>query len=135
MSYKMPFIKNIKGALVHLVFPHVCAGCGIDIVSDQNKLCIFCHEALPKTCFHLHANNPIEKVFWGRLPLRHATAQYYFTKQSLMQRLMHRFKYKGDTDLGMFLGKLIGHQLMETNRFREVDAIVPLPLFPFKERK
>jgi ComF family protein len=131
----MPLVKNIREALVHLVFPHVCAGCGTDILSNQNQLCIFCHELLPKTCFHLHANNPIEKIFWGRLPLRHATAQYYFTKQSLMQRLMHRFKYKGDRDLGLFLGRLMGYQLMETNRFKDIDALVPLPLFPFKEWK
>ena len=131
----MPFVKNIKEALTHLVFPQVCAGCGSDIVSEQNKLCLFCHEALPKTSFHLHGNNPIEKMFWGRLPLKHATAQYYFTKQSLMQNLMHRFKYKGDKDLGLFLGRLMGYQLNETNRFLEVNALIPLPLFPFKEKK
>lgn len=128
-------VKNIKEAIAHLVFPHVCVGCGTDVISEENKLCMFCHEALPKTSFHLHANNPIEKIFWGRLPVRYATAQYYFTKQSLMQRLMHRFKYKGDKDLGLFLGRLIGYELAETNRFKEIDALLPLPLFPSKERK
>jgi ComF family protein len=131
----MPLVKNIKEAITHLIFPHVCAGCGTDIISENNKLCIFCHEDLPKTSFHLHANNPVEKIFWGRLPLRHATAQYYFTKQSVMQRLMHRFKYKGDKDLGLFLGRLMGYQFEETNRFKEINALIPLPLFPNKERR
>jgi ComF family protein len=131
----MLLVKNLKEAITHLIFPHVCAGCGTDILSENNKLCFFCHEELPATSFHLHANNPIEKIFWGRLPMRHATAQYYFTKQSLMQRLMHRFKYKGDKDLGLFLGRLMGYQLEETNRFKGIDAIVPLPLFPNKEKR
>jgi ComF family protein len=131
----MPLAKNIKEAITHLIFPHVCVGCGSDIISEANKLCMFCHEALPKTSYHLHSNNPIEKIFWGRLPLRHATAQYYFTKQSLMQRLMHRFKYKGDKDMGLFLGRLMGYNLNETNRFKEVDSLIPLPLFPDKERR
>ena len=131
----MPFIKSIKDSLLHLVFPEVCAGCGSDLISNDNKLCLLCHDTLPQTSFHLHGNNPIEKLFWGRLPVRYATAQYYFTKESLVQRLMHRFKYKGDKDLGLFLGRLIGYQLEETNRFKEIDVLVPLPLFPSKERK
>jgi ComF family protein len=131
----MPLIKNIKEAITHLIFPHACAGCGTDVLSEENKLCFSCHESMPLTSFHLHANNPIEKIFWGRLPVRHATAQYYFTKQSLMQRLMHRFKYKGDKDLGLFLGRLMGYHLEEANRFKEIDALIPLPLFPNKERR
>jgi ComF family protein len=128
-------LKDIKDSVLHLVFPQVCAGCGSDLVNDTNRLCIYCHEALPETSFHLHGNNPIEKLFWGRLPIANATAQYYFSKQSLIQRLMHRFKYKGDKDLGLFLGRLIGYQLNKTNRFLQIDALIPLPLFPSKERK
>ena len=131
----MQLVKDIKDSLLHLVFPQVCHGCGSDLVSDNNKLCLLCHEALPQTSFHLHNNNPMEKLFWGRLAVTAATAQYYFTKDSLIQLLMHRFKYKGDKELGLFLGRLIGYQLMETNRFREVDLLIPLPLFPAKERK
>ena len=131
----MQLINSIKKSLLHMVFPQVCAGCGSDLISDNNKLCLVCHEALPQTSFHLHSNNPIEKLFWGRIPVRYATAQYYFTKGSLIQNLMHRFKYKGDKDLGFFLGRLIGYQLNDTNRFREIDVLIPLPLFPSKERK
>jgi hypothetical protein len=78
-------LKDIKDSVLHLVFPQVCAGCGSDLVNDTNRLCIYCHEALPETSFHLHGNNPIEKLFWGRLPIANATAQYYFSKQSLIQ--------------------------------------------------
>ena len=130
----MQLIKGIKNSLLHLVFPQVCAGCGSDLVGENNKLCLQCHEDLPNTSFHLHGNNPIEKLFWGRLPVTYATAQYYFTKQSLVQHLMHRFKYRGDKELGLFLGRLIGYQLNETNRFKEVDVLVPLPLYASKER-
>ena len=131
----MHLLKSIKDSVVHLVFPEVCAGCGSDVVSGQNKLCISCHEVLPQTSFHLHGNNPVEKLFWGRLPVTYATAQYYFTKKSLVQRLMHQFKYRGDKELGVFLGRLMGHQLNESNRFKAIDVLLPLPLFPSKERK
>ncbi|MFN2457058.1 MAG: ComF family protein [Chitinophagaceae bacterium] len=126
---------DIKESLLHLAFPNVCEGCGSDVLDSESFLCLHCLSSLPQTNFHLHNNNPIEKIFWGRLPVPNATAQYYFTKESLMQRLMHQFKYKGNKELGFYLGELMGHQLAATDRFAVIDALVPLPLFPQRERK
>jgi len=126
--------KEIKESLLHLLFPHVCAGCGSDVLSEQNILCMRCMNAMPETNFELHAGNPVEKIFWGRLPIISATAQFYFTKESLMQHLMHQFKYKGNKELGLQLGRIVGSQLLLSNRFL-VDALIPLPLFPAKEKR
>jgi len=126
--------KEIKESLLHLLFPHVCVGCGSDILSEQNILCMRCMNAMPETNFELHAGNPVEKIFWGRLPIINATAQFYFTKESLMQHLMHQFKYKGNKELGLQLGRIVGSQLLLSNRFL-VDALIPLPLFPAKEKR
>lgn len=133
-SYKS-FFSELKESLLQLAFPQVCAGCGSDLLQVNQLLCLHCLEVLPATTFHLHNNNPVEKLFWGRMPVTYGTSQYYFTKESLVQRLMHQFKYKGNKDLGLFMGRMMGHQLKESNRFLEVDALVPLPLFPKKERK
>lgn len=94
-----------------------------------------CIAGMPETNFHIYANNPIEKIFWGRLPLASATAQYYFTKESLMQHLMHELKYRGNKELGLQMGRLIGNDLQQTNRFCYVDALIPLPLFPAREKR
>jgi len=91
-------------------------------------------EDFPETGFEIHADNPVEKKFWGRIKLEHATAQYYFTRESLMQRLMHQFKYKGNRDLGFQLGELMGASIKKSSRFN-VDALIPLPLFRLKEKK
>jgi ComF family protein len=48
---------------------------------------------------------------------------------------MHQFKYKGNKDVGLYLGNLVGSSLMETNRFSSVDALIPLPLHKSKEHK
>ncbi|MBD0279134.1 MAG: ComF family protein [Flavisolibacter sp.] len=131
----MSLLREIKDSLLHLAFPHVCEGCGSDLLERRHSICLNCHAALPETSFHLYPNNPVEKMFWGRLPVIHATAQYYFTKESLMQRLMHQFKYRGNKELGLYLGCLMGERLAGSNRFSDVDALVPLPLFPEKEHK
>jgi ComF family protein len=130
----MNILKEIKDSLAHLVFPHVCEGCGSDLLDEDNMLCLHCLSILPLTSFHLHSNNPIEKIFWGRLPVTHASAQYYYAKESLVQRIMNRFKYRGNKELGTYLGNLMGQQLQQSNRYLSIDAIVPLPIHPAKER-
>jgi ComF family protein len=127
-------LKEIKDSVLHLLFPHVCTGCGSDILNEETVLCMRCIDAMPETNFELHPNNPVEKIFWGRLPLVGATAQFYFTKESLMQHLMHQFKYKGNKDLGLQAGRMMGEQIIKSGRF-DVDALIPLPLFPAKEKR
>ncbi len=127
-------LKEIKDSFLHLLFPHICTGCGSDILNEQTVLCMRCIDAMPETNFEIHPNNPVEKIFWGRLPLAGATAQFYFTKESLMQHLMHQFKYKGNKDLGLQLGRMMGEQIQESGRFA-ADALIPLPLFPAKEKR
>ena len=127
-------VKEIKESVLHLFFPHICTGCGSDILNVESALCMRCVDAMPETNFELHPDNPVEKSFWGRLPLIGATAQFYFTKESLMQHLMHQFKYKGNRELGIQLGRMMGEQIMNSGRF-DADALVPLPLFPAKEKR
>jgi len=127
-------LKEIRESLLQLVFPHVCSGCGSDLLSVESSLCLRCIDALPETGFEKHENNPVEKTFWGRLSLESAASCYYFTKESLVQHLMHQFKYKQNKELGLQLGRMMGYQLMHAGRFK-VDALIPLPLFPGKEKR
>jgi ComF family protein len=105
------------------------------LLEKDSQLCLQCYTSLPNTNFHLHSPNPIEKIFYGRLPVINATAQYYFTKESMMQQLLHQVKYKSNKQLGFYLGELMGYQLAESEAYTSIDALVPLPLFPSRERK
>lgn len=131
----MRLLKNIKASLLHLAYPHVCTGCGNDNVPQEVWLCFDCLSTLPETKFNTHPHNPIEKIFWGRMPVNAAMAQYYFAKGSITQQLVHTFKYKDGIDLGIYLGRQMGHSIAATNRFEAIDALVPLPLFKTKEKK
>lgn len=128
-------VKEIRDSFLHILFPHVCSGCGSDIINPENVVCLRCMSEMPATRFHMYVNNPVEKIFWGRLPLVQASSQFYFSKDSLMQQLMHELKYKGNKELGLQLGRLMGQHLQQTNRFSNIDAFIPLPLFPAKEKR
>jgi ComF family protein len=130
----MQLLKSVFTDTLHLFYPHICCGCGSDIVEDKDLLCIKCIDELPHTAFEKFCNNPIEKIFWGRIRVEDAYSEFYFTKDSLMQNLIHQLKYKGNTNIGSFLGQIMGRSILKSGRFSDIDAIIPLPLFPEKEK-
>lgn len=119
--------------LLQLFFPHNCEGCGTDVLNNMHLLCARCLHSLPATGFFDNAHNPIEKLFYGRIPVSQAGAAYYFTKQSLLQHLLIQLKYKHNKEAGYFLGRMMGNFLLQSGRFNDVNAIVPLPLHEKKE--
>ena len=76
----MVSVKEMKNAMLHLLFPHVCAGCGSDVLDRDMVICLRCIHELPKTDFECYADNPVEKIFWGRLNLQGAFAQYFLQR-------------------------------------------------------
>lgn len=128
-------LKTITNSISHILFPHLCNGCGSGLVSGTHLLCLKCYNHLDKTNFDELADNPVEKTLWGRLACNAAMSQYYFSKDAVLQKLIHQFKYKGNKDLAVYLGKSIGESLKQSSRFKGIEAIIPLPLFPDKERK
>jgi len=131
----MQLIANAVEAVAHLFYPQLCAGCGNDLSDNGQLICLRCLNEIPVTNFHLHAANPIEKIFWGRVAITAATSYTYFTKNSMMQQLLHGLKYQGRKETGIFFGRKIGAALIASNRFGDIDAIIPVPLHPKKERK
>ncbi|MEO5891220.1 MAG: ComF family protein [Ferruginibacter sp.] len=127
--------KTLFSDTLHLFYPHVCTGCGSDVLQEDNLLCLKCITSLPHTHFAEHANNPVEKIFWGRIPQVAAHSEFYFAKESLIQCLIHELKYKGNQQIGIYLGEIMGRTLLESGRFAAIDYLIPLPLYADKERK
>jgi ComF family protein len=123
----------IRHALFHLLYPHNCIGCGSDVINDENFLCLECIDDLPYTHYEMHAGNPVEKIFWGRIPVAAAMSEFYFSKKSIVQNFIHELKYNGNKDAAHYFGNLMGKSLSESNRFN-IDVIIPLPLFEKKEK-
>lgn len=131
----IPWVRSSAQSLLHLIYPHCCAACGSDALEESQTLCLRCSLSLPFTGFEQHDNNPVEKIFWGRLPLRAACSILYFTKHSPVQALLHQLKYRGQRDLGLALGREMGLVLRQAARFQPIDLLIPLPLHPRRERR
>ncbi|MBO9633833.1 MAG: ComF family protein [Chitinophagaceae bacterium] len=128
-------LRQATQSLLQLFFPQTCRGCGSDAVSKEQLLCITCLQRLPVTDFYKHAGNATEKMLTGRLPFIDAASHFFFTQQSLIQQLMHQFKYKGIKEIGEYFGKRMGEAIRDSTRFTDIDAIIPMPLHKHKLRQ
>jgi len=126
-------LANWAEAAVCLFFPHYCAGCGVDRLDQQTEICLRCLHRLPQTHFTGQSDNPVEKIFWGRTPVQAATSLFFYSQDSVVQALLHQLKYRGNQALGIQLGSLLGAALKNNSRF-QVEVLVPVPLYPTKEK-
>lgn len=127
---------GIIGDFFNLFYPQVCEACGNALVKNEDFLCTKCIVELPYTHYHKIVDNPIEQIFWGRVNVENATALFKFHKKSKYQKLIHKLKYKGRKEIGFELGKYLGAEINLSNRFNNIDYIVPVPLHKkrYKER-
>jgi|SRR5450432_607548 len=131
MKSCIPFLQS----LTHLFFPHVCCGCGSDLLSEKSLFCISCYAFMPVTRFEDFPANPIEKIFWGRTEINAASAHLYFTTGSAIQHSLHLLKYKGRKEIGIYFGRKMGAALKQSGRFNQCEIIIPIPLFITRENK
>lgn len=121
--------------LVNLFYPNICQSCGNSLKQQEEVICISCTLRLPKTGFHMHEENPVSRVFWGRVNIKAATSFLFFSKQGKVQNLIHHLKYRRQREVGIELGRLFGIELQKSPLFTNIDFIIPVPLHPKKLRK
>lgn len=120
---------------LNLIFPKLCSSCGHSLLKKEQTICLSCQITLPKTNYHLDINNPVNKLFWGRVRIEMAASFYLFTKKSKVQNVLHQLKYRDDKNAGFVLGKLYGYELKRSNHFQRIECIVPVPLHLRKLKK
>lgn len=133
ISLKKTFV--LWNDFISLFFPVICQSCGKSLFRNEDSICTHCLYHLPRTDFHLINDNPVAKIFWGRVNIQAATSFFTFSKGSHVQQLIHQLKYKGQKQVGVHMGTLYGHELRKTTLFPKVDLIIPVPLHKRKLRK
>jgi ComF family protein len=119
---------NYLSDFISLIFPRICAGCGNSLWKNEEGLCQLCEYHLPKTNFHFESENPVSRLFLGKVSIETGSAFLYFNKGSKVQRMVHQLKYKGRKDIGIYLGDQYGQTLKYAPLFNSADAIIPVPL-------
>jgi len=117
-----------------LFFPSNCTICGKRLHASGAVLCFICEMKLPGAGFSNSENNPVCQIFWGRVPVVAGISLFRFEKGSVYQTLLHDLKYRGNQRAGIYLGRLLGLLLRESD-FGNCDMLVPVPLHPKKLRQ
>lgn len=131
-------MKNILAvwcsSFVRLLFPRYCVVCGKPLQEGEEGICLRCNMDLPRTNYHLRRDNPVERMFWGKMPLERATAFFFYHKGSDSRHILHLLKYGDRKDLGELMGRLMAAELSDSGFFRKVDVIIPVPLHPRRQK-
>lgn len=127
----MQILKNIA----NLFYPNICMSCSNVLTLNEEIICVICRHDLPFARITNRDNNILEKSFFGRLPIEEATSLFFYPKKGNLRNLIHQLKYKGNQEIGIIFGELLSESILQSNRFKQLDAIIPVPLHKNKLKK
>ena len=130
----MIFIKKILLNFYNLFIPRKCLNCGRNLNKTENQVCLDCLQKIPKTHFLYDFENEANKIFWGRISLNMVASFYYFSKDSILQNLIHQIKYDGKKELALELGKFLAMDLKKAELYRNIDFITSVPMHKIKQK-
>lgn len=128
-------MKNLKlffNDFISFFYPRSCVACGDSLLRNESQICLSCLMHLPETNYHLMENSPLDLLFAGRVPVERVCSMLFYKKGNKVQNILHSLKYRGNKEIGKFLGELYGQQLLKNPFFKSVDCIIPIPLHPEK---
>lgn len=114
--------------VIRIMYPKLCGACTNPLAKGEEHLCFSCRVDLPFTNFETIKDNPVEKLFYGRVPLEFASAMLFFTKHEKVQNILHTIKYNENKALAVFMGKVFAQRLQNIEVLKDVSIVMPVPL-------
>lgn len=132
----MTYTGKIKRAFIHfldLIYPPLCCSCKDLLLHKEVIICTQCKLDLPVL------DNPVvmQRIRDRLMDInpRFLSCYLYYKKGNITQKLLHQFKYQGNEQLGLILGRWLGEHLASEVDTSQVDLIVPVPLHRSKLKK
>lgn len=120
-------------SLKELFFPRRCIVCSRPLPPERRNLCRECRDDLPLTYFWDWVQNPAFERIVGRIPAEAAASLFFFRHEAGYNRILHSIKYNGNRELGLELGRVLGDYLAGSPFFKDIDAVVPVPLHAIRK--
>lgn len=120
-----------------VIFPNVCACCGLENTDDQRQLCSFCLQERFEDANPDNASVSSDIILPEGVVAQHALWQ--FDKGGDLQDLLHLLKYEQLTGIGVDLGRELGIRIKKHSFFRQKltlssAVLLPVPLHYLKFR-
>ena len=128
-------IRTLLANLISLLYPELCVICGEPLIENEKYFCFACFLKLPRTNYHLTPENQAIDRLAGKVSLMKASSYFYYTKGGVAQKLIAEIKYRGNQNLGEWIGRYLAKDMISSGFFQDIDCMVPVPLHRLKEKK
>lgn len=108
--------------------------CSSILIKGEKNVCSACYFHLPLIDYE-EAEHILKMRFYGRIETEYVFAYLKFVKGGITGRVLHALKYEGQTELGTWLGMLLGNLICEMKLYQKFDFVIPVPLHPKRLRK
>ena len=139
--------KNTWHGFIDLIFPSRCAACGETLHSNDSSPS-FCDDCLARfrfldpplcpRCGYPYADKTSESHLCQTCllsPPPFAAARFVASYEGILQDVLHRFKYGGDTHIGEALGEIMADFTWPLFEIRNYSMVIPVPLHVKKLRE
>lgn len=128
------YFKSFFQEIVNLIFPNLCLICDRELLTVEQHICSFCTMEIHMIYFDPSTReNPLDKLFWGRVNVHTTFALFNFEKGTHEQKILHQLKYGFKAQFGIQLGKWMGTDWLQKNQHLKIDAFIPVPIHPRKK--
>jgi len=121
--------------LYQFIYPPTCLACEAHLNDDERKICNKCWSSVRR----LSRADSLYQEKLGELTsggyISGLASVFHFEKDGTLQNVVHQLKYNGMTSIGVELGKLVGESLYPMLGDEAITGVVPVPLYPAKERE
>ena len=121
--------------LLDVLSPRHCVSCQERLTVGESVLCASCSMHLPLVSYSSFTDNPVARLFWGLFPLERAASLFYYEPLTVSAHVVHSIKYFGRSDVACMMGRQLARELSAGGFFDGIDAMVPVPLTPGRQRE
>ncbi len=140
------FAQNWLGAVGGLFYPEICEICGKEPATPKSGfVCVHCWRQVqfirPPFCgrcglpFQGEITSAFQCANCRELDLHFSSARSAVVAKTVVLEAIHRYKYQRHLWFEAFLADLLLREALPVLRERKWDLIVPVPLYPVKERE
>lgn len=128
------WIREWGAAIADMLWPRVCQICGQTLVEGERTLCIPCQLNMPITYIHRQSFNSIhQRLAATGVPIDKAAAYFHYYSKTPYSRLLIDAKYNRQPWIDRDLATAFAASLKAEGWFDGIDAIMPVPMHPWKQ--
>ncbi|MCM1029493.1 MAG: hypothetical protein NC342_07540 [Pseudoflavonifractor sp.] len=123
-------LTRLAHAVAGWILPPACEVCGCALTDTERFLCLGCLAALPRTRYHLMAdeNDIHHRLSDNHILVERAASMFHYYRGSAESNLILSAKYRRRPSVLTVLGQAYAAEIAPSGFFAGIDAIVPVPV-------